>query len=313
MENTKPKLGFGARSLWLLCRSVAIMPQWYQYRIVATMIYAVLRYIVSYRRQLILKQVADSFPEKSREEVEAICNEFYRHLAEVIACTMTMAGITDEQRREVIKFNISDQVRQCVEGRHLVMLASHCGFWEYAQFVGLSLPGFCEIGAYHPLSNKSWDMLFLHLRTFKDVIPVPSSKYLHFFIKHKDTGVNGKPMMLGMASDQNAPPKGSVHWYNFLNRPTIFFEGGEQLAMKFNLPVVYLSMRRVDVGRYECDVILVHDGYESVEKHDITERYVRLLEKDIHRDPPRWMWSHRRWKYYPDPVTGEAIYRRKGV
>ena len=278
-----------------------------------TLIYVIMRYVVRYRRALILQQIEGSFPDKSSEECKAICDEFYRHLAEVFVCTMSMAGITDEQRRSAIKFNISDSVKEVIKDRHFVILASHCGFWEYAQFVGMDLPGYCEIGAYHPLSNKAWDNLFLHLRTFEDVIPVPSQRYLRYFIEHRDTGVNGKPMMLGMASDQNASPKGDVRWFDFLNRPTIFFEGGEQLATRFGLPVAYFSMRRIAAGRYECDVLLVYDGAESVEKHEITERYVRLLEKDIHRDPPRWMWSHRRWKYYPDPVTGEAVYRRKGV
>lgn len=312
MNNPKPKMSFGARSLWILCRSVAIMPHWYQYHCVARFIYFVLRYVIHYRRKLIIKQLSESFPEKDDKEIKSICNEFYKNLAEVVVCTMNMAGITEEERRSAVKFNIPDEVRQTVKDRHLVILASHCGFWEYAQFVGLDLPGYCEIGAYHPLSSKAWDELYLHLRTFEDVIPIPSQKYLRFFIEHKDTGVNGKPMMLGMASDQNAPPKGDIHWYNFLNRPTLFFEGGEQLSLKFSLPVVYLSMRRIGLGRYECDVILVHDGYEKVEKHQITERYVRLLENDIRRDPPRWMWSHRRWKYMPDPVTGEVIYKREG-
>jgi KDO2-lipid IV(A) lauroyltransferase len=67
------------------------------------------------------------------------------------------------------------------------------------------------------------------------------------------------------------------------------------------------------VGKYHCDVVLVHDGKSPVVKNQIMEQYVRLLEDDIRRDPARWMWSHRRWKYYPDPVTGEPIYRRKGV
>ena len=279
----------------------------------ATFIYVVLRFAVRYRRKLILAQLSKAFPEKSEKECCLICNEFYRHMAEVIICTMSMAGITDEQRRAAIKFNISDAVREAVKDRHFVILASHCGFWEYAQFVGMDMPGYCEIGAYHPLSNKSWDNLFLHLRTFEDVIPVPSQRYLRYFIEHKDTGVNGKPMMLGLASDQNAAPKGEVHWFNFLNRPTIFFEGGEQLATKFGLPVVYFSMRRIGAGRYECDVPLIYDGTESVEKHEITERYVRLLEQDIQRDPARWMWSHRRWKFYPDPETGELRCNRKGM
>ncbi|MBQ1200558.1 MAG: lysophospholipid acyltransferase family protein [Alistipes sp.] len=313
MENSKPNLSFGAKCLWLLCRSVAILPHWVQYKCIAGFLYFLLRYVVRYRRKLIIKQIADSFPLKSEQEVAQICNEFYNHLAEVFISTMNMAGITDEEREKLIKFNVPDSVKEVVDGRHLVVLASHYGFWEYAQFVGLAITGYSMVGAYHPLSSKAWDELFQHLRTFKDVYPIPSQRYVRYFIENHKTGVAGKPMMLGLASDQNSPPKGKVHWYNFLNRPTLFFDGGEQLATKFSLPVVYLSMRKVAQGKYDCDVILVHDGREPLEKHEITERYVRLLERDIEREPAYWMWSHRRWKYYPDPVTGEPIYRRKGV
>ena len=124
-------------------------------------------------------------------------------------------------------------------------------------------------------------------------------------------GVDGRQMLLGLIADQNAPPQGDVHWYDFLNHKTLFFEGGEQMAVKFNLPVLYLSMSRISAGKYRGEVILLYDGIESVEKHEITERYVRQLERDILREPAAWMWSHRRWKYYPDPVTGEPIYRRE--
>lgn len=313
MEPHKPKLSVGAKCLWLLCRSIAILPHWVQYNCIAAAIYFVLRYVVRYRRGLIIKQIADSFTTKSEQEVEAISNEFYRHLSEVFICTMSMAGATIEQRLESIKFNVSDSVKQVLDGRHLVILASHHGFWEYAQYVGFALEGYSLIGAYHQLSNKTWDDLFKYLRTFDNVYPVPTQQFVRYFIEHREHGVNGKPMMLGLASDQNSPPKGKIHWYNFLNRPTLFFDGGEQLSTKFGLPVVYLSMHKVAAGKYECDVILVHDGKTPLEKHEITERYVRLLERDIEREPAYWMWSHRRWKYYPDPTTGEPIYRRKGV
>ncbi|MBQ7855743.1 MAG: lysophospholipid acyltransferase family protein [Alistipes sp.] len=312
MKNHKPKMSIGAWCIWLFCRSVAILPHWFQFHVLARLCYAVMRYVVRYRRTLIIKQLTECFPEKSEAEITAICNEFYHNLSEIIICTMTLAGISEQERRSAVKFNIPDSVREAVKGRHHVLLASHYGFWEYAQFVGLSLPGFCEIGAYHPLSSKVWDELYFYLRSFEDVIPVASNNYLRYFIQHRTSGVNGKPMMLGMFSDQNAPPTGDAHWYDFLGRKTLFFDGGQQLALRFGLPVTYLRMRRTSAGRYEAEVILIHDGQEQVGEYEIMERYVRLLEEDIRRDPARWMWSHRRWKYTLNEKTGEAVYHPRG-
>lgn len=312
MSSHKPKMSYRAWCIWLLCRSVAILPHWIQYHVLARLCSFIMRYVVRYRRALIIAQLSGCFPEKSAQEIQQICNDFYRYLGEVIICTMTMAGITDEQRRTIMKFNIPDSVREGVNGQHFILLTSHSGFWEYAQFITMSLPGYCEIGAYHPLSNKVWDELFFYLRSFENVIPVQSSQYLRYFVQHRASGVNGKPMMLGMVSDQNAPPTGDIHWFNFLNRPTLFFEGGEQLALRFGVPVTYLSMRRVSVGKYEAELSLIYDGKEQVAKHEITERFVRLLDKDIRRDPASWMWSHRRWKYQRDPETGGCVYVREG-
>ena len=81
---------------------MAILPHWVQYMCIAGFLYFLLRYVVRYRRKLIIKQIADSFPLKSEQEVAQICNEFYSHLAEVFISTMNMAGITDEEREKLI-------------------------------------------------------------------------------------------------------------------------------------------------------------------------------------------------------------------
>ncbi|MBQ5693302.1 MAG: hypothetical protein IIV72_07600, partial [Alistipes sp.] len=69
MKSVKPKLSFGAKSLWLFCRSVAILPHWVRYNFLGGTLYFVLCYIVRYRRALIVRQIADSFPEKNEQDV----------------------------------------------------------------------------------------------------------------------------------------------------------------------------------------------------------------------------------------------------
>ena len=48
---------------------------------------------------------------------------------------------------------------------------------------------------------------------------------------------------------------------------------------------------------YEAEFKLVYDGVEPVAEHQITERYIALLEAMIRESPELWMWSHRRWKH----------------
>ena len=309
----RDKMSFKARLLWIMCRGVAIMPHWFQYGCLEKFIYFVLRYLVRYRRKLIIGQLTKCFPQKSHEEILKICNDYYHTLAETFVGTMDMAGMTPEQKYNTLEVDVPEEIYEIVKDRHFVYMASHHNFWEYAQFSGMRFKDHYMTFAYHPLSNKVWDELFFHLRCDQDAEPVPSSQFIRFFLEHHKSGVNGKKMLLGLVADQNAAPKGEVHWYDFLGRKTIFFEGGEQLAIKFKLPVLYLSMVYLSPGKYRGEVRLLHDGEQSVEKHEITERYVRELERDILAQPSRWMWSHRRWKFYPDPVTGEVICNRKAI
>ena len=311
---SKSKMSFGVRCLWIMCRLFALLPRWIQYGCVAKVIYFVLRYIVRYRKALILKQLSGSFPERSECEILDICNKYYRSLSEFFVGTIALAGMSEEECREVLVVNVPEHIQQAVGDGHFVILTSHHNFWEYAQFINLYFPNSMMVCAYHPLTSKVMDELFYHLRLFPGTLPVPSSNLIRYFLQHRNsTNPDDKRMILGLVADQNAPPMGEVHWYNFLNRQTLFFEGGEQLALKFHLPVLYLGMKREKAGRYSGSVELIYDGKQSVEKFEITQRYVELLERDIRNQPEGWMWSHRRWKYYPDPETGKAVYCRTGV
>ena len=307
------RMSFGARILWVLCRAVAITPAWFHYGCLGSFIYFLMRYVVRYRRKLIIAQLAKSFPEWSEQRVANVCNDYYRFLAQTFIGTATIAGMSYKKRLEVLEVTLSEEIKKVVEGRDFVYMSSHHNFWEFAQFSALRFEGHKAIYAYHPLTSKVWDELYFHLRVSKDGLPVPSGQLIRYYLEHRKDGVDGRRMLLGLIADQNAAPKGEVHWYNFLNRPTIFFEGGEQLAMKFHMPVLYLGMSYVAPGKYKGEVTLLYDGYESVEKHEITERYVRQLERDILREPAHWMWSHRRWKFYPDPETGELRCNRKSM
>ena len=87
------------------------------------------------------------------------------------------------------------------------------------------------------------------------------------------------------------------HWFRFLNQDTIFFDGGEKLALRCNLPGYFVRMERLQRGRYQMSFEPIYDGVEEVAQYEITERYVRRLEAMIREHPELWMWSHRRWKH----------------
>lgn len=245
-----------------------------------------------------MRQLRASFPNKSETELVEICSRFYRHLAEMIVETLSLAGMNDKKRRRATEFNLTENFHEEIAGRNVVVLTSHYGFWEIALNLYLVTPNHHLVVAYRPLKSRIMGKLYHRLRNNSSVDVVASKQFMRHYIANRN-GINGKNLVVGLISDQNCPVTKGCCWHDFLNHDSIFFDGGEQLAMKFNLPVYYLELERIEAGRYRHNYTLIYDGKEAVKPHEITERYVRCLERTIEAKPEYWMWSHRRWKNRP--------------
>ena len=303
LENDKVKLSFwqriGLEMMWAICIFISIMPHFVQYYIIQEIIYFVVFHCVRYRRKLVTKNLRDSFPEKSDAELAVIRRNFYRNLAEVIVDTVVMARMSEEECRRRMVFTNNDEVVNFVGDRNFIAMTSHYGCWEYFGFWGMWLPNHIIVAVYHKIHNEIFNELYKRLRDNEGELPVASYDSLRFFIRNQK-GYQGKRLALGLISDQNPPRLPDSHWYRFLNHDTLFFEGGEQLAIKFGIPIFYVNQRKVRRGYYEAHMTMIYNGVEEVAPHEITERYVRILEEDIKQNPDMWVWSHRRWKHRPD-------------
>ena len=284
--------------LWCLCYLFGILPRCVRYGVFAPFVAFILRRVAHYRYDVIMKQLHDSFPEKSDEEIDDICRRYYDHLAEMIVGTLSLAAMNDKSRRKATELNLTEEFEQMIEGRNVVVLTSHFGFWEIALNLYLFIPKHHVVAAYRPLKSRIMEKLYRRLRNYDRVDVVPSNNFMRHYVANRN-GIDGKNLAVGLISDQNCPPTKGCCWHSFLNHDSIFFDGGEQLARKFGLPVYYLELERIEAGRYRHNYTLLYDGVEEVKPHEITERYVRCLERTIVAKPEHWMWSHKRWKNRP--------------
>ncbi len=284
--------------LWCLCYLFGILPRCVRYGVFAPFVAFILRRVAHYRYDVIIKQLHDSFPEKSDEEIDDICRRYYDHLAEMIVGTLSLAAMNDKSRRKATELNLTEEFEQMIDGRNVVVLTSHFGFWEIALNLYLFIPKHHVVVAYRPLKSRIMERLYRRLRNYERVDVVPSNNFMRHYVANRN-GIDGRNLAVGLISDQNCPPTKGCCWHNFLNHDSIFFDGGEQLARKFGLPVYYLELERIEAGRYRHNYTLLYDGVEEVKPHEITERYVRCLERTIVAKPEHWMWSHKRWKNRP--------------
>ena len=289
--------------LYGLCYLIAINPRCIRYGVLVPFVSLILR-LLRYRKRVIMQQLHESFPNKSEAELKKICSRNYRHLAEMIVDTLSLAGMSEKRRARNTEFNLTDNFHEVIDGKNVVVLTSHYGFWEIALNLYLVTPNHHLVVAYRPLSSSIADKLYKRLRNNPYVDVVPSKQLVRHYVANRN-GIDGKNLVVGLIADQNCPPTKGCCWHRFLNHDSLFFDGGEQLAVKFGLPVFYMELERIAAGRYRHNYTLLYDGQEEVKPHEITERYVRCLERTIKAKPEYWMWSHRRWKFYPE---GEVQY-----
>lgn len=284
-------------SLWLSARFFAVLPYWFKYYVVENVLFFLLFYCLRYRMRVVKTNLRNSFPEKDEKELAVIRRKFYRTLAELFVDTINMAHMSYEKARGVIGVKNLEEHSKAVAGRDWIAMTAHFGCWEYCSYWGLYEPSQMLVAVYHPLRSVVMECFYRRLRNYENSMTVAMKESLRFYMRNREKGINGKNLVMGLIADQNPPKRPHSHWFRFLNQDTIFFDGGEKLALRCKLPVYFAKMERIQRGRYEMSFELIYDGVEEVAENEITERYVRRLEAMIVATPELWMWSHRRWKH----------------
>ena len=292
-----PMQRIGLEALWLGARVFAAMPYWFKYYVVENLIFVLLRYCLRYRMKVVKTNLRNSSPEKDERELAVIRRRFYRTLAEIFVDTINLAGLTPEKGRSLLTVKGLEEQKERVGGRDWIAMTAHFGCWEYCSFWGLYDPTQIVVAVYHPLRSRIVEAFYQRLRNGDYATTVAMKESLRFYLRNRAGGIGGRNLVMGLIADQNPPRRPDSRWFRFLNQDTIFFDGGEKLALRCQLPVYFVKMERLRRGRYEMSFELIYDGKEEVAEYEITQRYVRMLEAEIRRRPELWMWSHRRWKH----------------
>lgn len=292
-----PMQRIGLEALWLGARVFAAMPYWFKYYVVENLIFVLLRYCLRYRMKVVKTNLRNSFPEKDERELAVIRRRFYRTLAEIFVDTINLAGLTPEKGRSLLTVKGLEEQKERVGGRDWIAMTAHFGCWEYCSFWGLYDPTQIVVAVYHPLRSRIVEAFYQRLRNGDYATTVAMKESLRFYLRNRAGGIGGRNLVMGLIADQNPPRRPDSRWFRFLNQDTIFFDGGEKLALRCQLPVYFVKMERLRRGRYEMSFELIYDGKEEVAEYEITQRYVRKLERMICECPELWMWSHRRWKH----------------
>ena len=260
--------------------------------LVSDVLYLIVGKLIKYRKPLITKNLKNSFPEKNENEIKNIQRYFYKHFMDLIVESLKGFTISKKEINRKIKLKNPDLVNEMAQkSQNIILIGGHYNNWEMS---AQKMPLECEhelFAIYKPLSNKFFDKKMKDSREKFGLRMISMKETKNYFQKN-----NEKPRAIIFGSDQSPSSTKNAHWLNFLNQESGFLFGAEKYAKEFNWPVVYVSIQKIQRGTYEVSFQLITDKPKEEPNGKIIQDFANLLEIDINRNPPYWLWTHNRWK-----------------
>ena len=258
--------------------------------------YYIVYYIIRYRRKVVKENIDNSFSDRPVEERNKIIKDFYRHFCDYIFETIKLLHISDDEMRKRMNFSNIELVQEISkDGKPIFMTIGHYCNWEWIPSIMLcDLPNLTLAQIYRPLRNKAADKFFLKLRSRFGSDSIAKNDTLREIIRYRK---EGKQIMIGFIADQTPSPANIHYWTMFLNQMTPCLTGPEKIGKKIDANILFLDVKKIRRGYYEAVVKVISTNAKETKEFEITEMYMRLIEKEILRQPPFWLWTHKRWKH----------------
>lgn len=140
---------------------LSLLPLWVHY-ILSDILFFIIYYLIRYRRHIVKKNLAASFPEKSEAERRSIERDFYHWFCDYLGETIKLTSITPEDLKRHMKFENTELLNRLVhEGKSVILMVGHYCNWEWLSSVPLHVdvkePNWYPMQVYHPLENPVVD------------------------------------------------------------------------------------------------------------------------------------------------------------
>jgi len=259
--------------------------------------------VIGYRKNVVLQNLRNAFPDKTPGEIDAIAHHFYKYLCDLFLEMFKTLSISRKSMLRHCKMTpeaLALYKGLEAEGRSVILVMGHYGNWEWAGNTFSLLCGQPLYVIYHPLTNPAFDRLMYKMRTRFGTGLIEMNNTFKAMVRMRDSVT-----LTAFIADQTPQPN-RAYWTRFLNQDTPVFQGVETIARKLNYPIVYASVQRLKRGKYCIHAELLVDQPAAMPEGAITEMHTRRLEQDIIAHPETWLWSHRRWKH-KNPASAPSL------
>ena len=276
-------------------KSLSLIPFKVMY-VLSDGLYYLLYYVIRYRRSIVHKNLTESFPEKSEQEILQIEKKFYRYFTDQVLESTKMATISPEEMSRRMKFtNVEAADAVLVSGKSIALYIGHYGNWEWVSSIPLWLDKKVRaVQIYHKLRNENMDKLMLQTRERMGAVSVEMRKTARYITEMANSN---QVSIVGFIADQSPRKKEVRHFLPFLNHKTPVLTGTEKIIKHYDFEAWFLNMKRVKRGYYEAELIRLHENPKVLPDFELTVIYYQMLEQMIQNRPELYLWTHKRFKH----------------
>ncbi len=256
--------------------------------------YYLIYYIIGYRKKIVIHNLKLVFPKKSNEEIKIITKKFYQHFVDVFVEMIKAFTISEKEIIKRYKFtNIEVLSELEANNKSVLILGSHYANWEWIFCLNLHVKS-NGYAVFKKLKNLYFDKKTRETRGRFNTSLIPTKEI--FEVINNNTK-NNVLSIYGFLGDQSPKVDKAFYWSKFLGVNVPIITGSEMLAKKHNLPVVSFQTKKMQRGYYETTFKLLAKNPNDFKDYDITDNYLRELEKSIYEAPEYYFWTHKRFKH----------------
>ncbi len=251
--------------------------------------------IFKYRKRVVRGNIALALPHLSEKERTNIEKKFYAHLCDLFLEMIKTLSISKKEIEKRYTFS-NMEVYYDLEKKEksIALLCAHYASYEWAVSMNYHIH-FMGYGVYKKLANPYFDKLVRKIRSkfksqlidSKETIPTMASNFR-----------NKNYSLYGLVSDQSPKLSATHYWKKFMGVEVPVHTGGEMLAKKYDMNVIFLKTKKLKRGYYEASFEVLSDGNtKDFPNYEITDNFLKLVEQQIYDAPEFYLWTHKRWKH----------------
>ncbi|WP_396176224.1 lysophospholipid acyltransferase family protein [Flavobacterium sp.] len=272
---------------------VSILPFRILY-VFSDMVYVLVYHVIGYRKKVVRKNIAMTLPHLSEKERLNIEKKSYHHLCDMFLEMMKTMTISEKEMNKRFVFtNLELYTALEKKQKSIAVMIAHYATYEWVISMNRKIE-FEGFAIYKKVNNKYFDKLVRNIRSKFKATLITTSQTIPVIKENESLGHRG---VYGFASDQSPQESKAFHWQKFMGIETPVYTGAEMLVKRFDMNVIFLRVKKVKRGYYEATFELMFDNPKAIPDYQISDEFLRRVEKQIYEAPEYYLWTHKRWKH----------------